>query len=42
MVTADIRCEKQHISSVEDKVSVEYEAAFREQNAALIAKVPAR
>jgi hypothetical protein len=42
MVTADIGCEKRHISSVEEKVTVEYEAAFREKNAALIAKVPHR
>jgi hypothetical protein len=42
MVTADISCEKRHISPVEDKVAAEYEAAFREQNAALIARVPRR
>jgi hypothetical protein len=40
MVNADIKCEKQHIEDVESKVSAEYESAFREQNASLLAKVP--
>jgi hypothetical protein len=40
MVNADIKCEKQHIEDVEGKVSAEYETAFREQNAGLLAKVP--
>ena len=42
MVTADISCEQRHIASVEEKVAAEYEAAFREQNAALLTKVPQR
>ena len=33
MVAADIKCEKDHISSVEEKVRAEYESTFREQNA---------
>jgi hypothetical protein len=40
MVTADIDCEEEHIIPVEDKVRVEYETAFREQNADLLSKVP--
>lgn len=40
MVAADQSCEKQHISSVEDKVRTEYERAFREQNTDLISRVP--
>ncbi len=40
MVNADIKCEDEHVSKVEEKVAVEYESAFREQNAALLAKVP--
>jgi len=40
MVTADKKCEKEHVESVEDKVTEEYESAFREQNASLLAKVP--
>ena len=42
MVAADQACEKQHIAAVEDKVAEEYEAAFREANAALLAKVPGK
>jgi hypothetical protein len=40
MVTADKKCEKDHVEGVEDKVTEEYESAFREQNASLLAKVP--
>jgi len=40
MVNADIKCEDEHVEGVEDKVAVEYEQAFREQNTALLAKVP--
>jgi hypothetical protein len=40
MVAADITCEKDHISSVEEKVRAEYEATFREQNADLLKQVP--
>jgi hypothetical protein len=40
MVTADKTCEKQHLAPVEEKVAAEYEAQFREQNAALLSKVP--
>ena len=40
MVAADKKCEDEHVSSVEDKVTGEYETAFREENAALLAKVP--
>ena len=40
MVTTDIACEEQHIAAVEEKVRVEYERAFRERNADLLAKVP--
>ena len=40
MVTADKKCEKEHVEPVEDKVTEEYESAFREQNASLLAKVP--
>lgn len=40
MVNADVKCEHEHVEGVEDKVSEEYESAFREQNAALLAKVP--
>jgi hypothetical protein len=42
MVTADIACERRHISSVEEKVTAEYEADFREQNTALLDKVVQR
>jgi hypothetical protein len=40
MVTADTECEDEHVESVEDKVTGEYEEAFREQNSALLSKVP--
>jgi hypothetical protein len=40
MVAADKKCEEQHVESVENKVTAEYETAFREQNADLLAKVP--
>jgi hypothetical protein len=40
MVTADIACEKEHITDVEEEVRVEEEQAFREQNADLLSKVP--
>jgi len=40
MVAADIKCEKDHISSVEEKVRAEYESTFREQNASLLNQVP--
>jgi hypothetical protein len=40
MVAADITCEKDHISAVEDKVRAEYESTFREQNAELLKQVP--
>jgi hypothetical protein len=39
MVTADKDCEKKHLQKIEDAVRSEYEAAFREQNAALLGKV---
>ncbi len=41
MVAADVRCEEEHITDVEDTVKLEYEARFREQNAALFKQVPA-
>jgi len=40
MVAADITCEKDHISSIEEKVRAEYETTFREQNADLLSRVP--
>lgn len=40
MVKADIECEEEHVEEVEDKVTEEYEAAFREENTALLSKVP--
>ena len=40
MVTADKKCEQEHVESVEDKVTAEYESSFREENASLLAKVP--
>lgn len=40
MVAADIRCEKKHITDVEDTVRPDYEGPFREQNAALLGQVP--
>lgn len=40
IVTADIECEEEHVEEVENKVALEYEQAFREENGALISKVP--
>jgi len=40
MVAADMKCEEQHISPVEEKVRAEYERTFREENADLLSKVP--
>jgi hypothetical protein len=40
MVAADLKCEKDHISAVEEKVRAEYESTFREQNAELLKQVP--
>jgi hypothetical protein len=40
MVKADTECEEEHVEAVEDKVAVEYEQAFREQNSSLLSKVP--
>lgn len=40
MVAADKKCEKEHVESVEDKVTEEYEKTFRDENASLLAKVP--
>ena len=40
MVAADISCEEEHLAEVEDKVQIEAEEAFREQNADLLAKIP--
>jgi hypothetical protein len=40
MVAADIACEKEHITKVEEDVRVEEEKTFREQNADLLSKVP--
>jgi len=41
MVNADIRCEGKHVFPVDDQVRGDYERAFREANADLLAKVPA-
>jgi hypothetical protein len=41
MVAADLDCEEEHIIPVEEEVRVEYETAFREENADLLSKVPA-
>jgi hypothetical protein len=41
MVNTDIKCEEQHVFPVDDKVRPDYEKAFRDANADLIAKVPA-
>ena len=41
MVAADIRCERQHINPIEDKVREELESTFREENAALFQQVSA-
>jgi hypothetical protein len=40
MVTADIACEKEHVEDVEETVTEEYEATFREENSSLLSKVP--
>ena len=40
MVKADIECEEDHVADVEDKVTLEYEEAFREENSSLLSKVP--
>jgi hypothetical protein len=40
MVKADTECEEEHVEEVEDKVTEEYEAAFREENTSLLSKVP--
>ena len=40
MVNADIACEEEHVEEVEGKVALEYEEAFREENTALLDKVP--
>jgi hypothetical protein len=40
MVKADTECEAEHVEKVEEKVAVEYEQAFRDQNSALLSKVP--
>jgi hypothetical protein len=40
MVTTDKECEKRYLADVEEKVAGEYETAFREENANLLAKVP--
>ena len=40
MVAADITCEEEHVEDVEEEVTQEYEADFREQNTSLLTKVP--
>ena len=40
LVAVDVACEEKHITSVEDKVRHEIEAAFRAQNSSLIQRVP--
>ena len=40
MVNADIACEEEHVEEVENKVALEYEEAFREENTTLLNKVP--
>jgi hypothetical protein len=42
MVAADKACESRYVAGVEEKVAAEYERTFREENAGLLAKVPAR
>ena len=39
MVAADIKCEEEHVEDVEEEVTAEYEADFREENTALLSKV---
>ena len=41
MVTADIDCEEENITPVEQDVRAEYETTFREENADLLSQVPA-
>jgi hypothetical protein len=40
LVQDDIACENEHIAETEEKVRAEYEREFREQNAALLDRVP--
>ena len=40
MVAADIECEEEHVADVEEKVTEEYEESFREENTALLSKLP--
>lgn len=40
MVAADITCEEEHVEDVEEEVTKEYEADFREENTSLLTKVP--
>lgn len=40
MVAADVACEKKHLVGIEEQVTAEYEAEFREENADLLSKVP--
>ena len=40
MVAADIKCEEEHVADIEEKVAEEYEESFREQNTALLSKLP--
>jgi hypothetical protein len=40
LVAADISCEEEHLSEVEDEVQVEAEEDFREENADLLARIP--
>lgn len=40
MVAADLSCEKRHITSVEDKVTAEYQGEFAQQHADLLNQVP--
>jgi hypothetical protein len=42
MVAADKACESRYIADVEERVAAGYERTFREENAALLSKVPAR
>jgi hypothetical protein len=40
MVAADIKCEEEHVEDLEEEVTAEYEAVFREENTSLLSKVP--
>jgi hypothetical protein len=40
VVNADIHCEEKHVVPVDDKVRPDYEKAFKDANADLLAKVP--